>query len=234
MTTLRNVVLGRACPVDDWRGEAIEAVIDRGLLSDWRDLAHAIRPNPWGCSERHWPSVDLNRVDRTQARCIGVLIPSQRFCTISAQCRLSTRSGRSRRGFRRGSASSSHWSASTTSFRSSRPRWGSARVKVGRHPATASLAVRRRRLSRRSGDDPPRSGAAVHRPLVNQLPSAARAVILPLASSRPHTPIPARPWPTMPKLWAFPRQRFTGRSASLRLRARSSSVRVSCSPRSAS
>lgn len=44
----RNLDFDRAAPVDEWPGEAIETVIDRGSLSDWRALAQAIRRDPWG------------------------------------------------------------------------------------------------------------------------------------------------------------------------------------------
>ena len=45
MTTLqfRNVDFNPTAPVDQWPAEAIETVIDRGSLSDWRQLAQAIR-----------------------------------------------------------------------------------------------------------------------------------------------------------------------------------------------
>ena len=39
-------------PMDRWPAEAIETVIDRGSLSDWRRLADAIRRNPWGPAAR--------------------------------------------------------------------------------------------------------------------------------------------------------------------------------------
>lgn len=35
-------------PVDTWPAEAIQAVVERGTLSDWRRLAEAIRADPWG------------------------------------------------------------------------------------------------------------------------------------------------------------------------------------------
>jgi DNA-binding transcriptional regulator YiaG len=38
--------------VNRWPAEAIETVIDRGSLSDWRQLAEAIRGNPWGPAAR--------------------------------------------------------------------------------------------------------------------------------------------------------------------------------------
>jgi DNA-binding transcriptional regulator YiaG len=48
----RNVDFDATAPVDEWPGEAIETVIDRGSLSDWRHLATAIRRNPWGPAAR--------------------------------------------------------------------------------------------------------------------------------------------------------------------------------------
>lgn len=54
MSTLafRNV---RASPndrVSTWPQEAIQAVLERGGLSDWRRLAKAIRKQPWGSVAR--------------------------------------------------------------------------------------------------------------------------------------------------------------------------------------
>ncbi len=48
----RNLDLDTTEPVDRWPAEAIETVIDRGSLSDWRQLAQAIRHNPWGPAAR--------------------------------------------------------------------------------------------------------------------------------------------------------------------------------------
>jgi DNA-binding transcriptional regulator YiaG len=48
----RNLDFDSDAPVDEWPAEAIETVIDRGSLSDWRQLAHAIRRNPWGPAAR--------------------------------------------------------------------------------------------------------------------------------------------------------------------------------------
>jgi DNA-binding transcriptional regulator YiaG len=48
----RNLDLDTTEPVDRWPAEAIEIVIDRGSLSDWRQLADAIRHNPWGPAAR--------------------------------------------------------------------------------------------------------------------------------------------------------------------------------------
>jgi DNA-binding transcriptional regulator YiaG len=48
----RNLDFDRAAPVDRWPAEAIEMVMDRGSLSDWRRLAEAIRRDPWGPAAR--------------------------------------------------------------------------------------------------------------------------------------------------------------------------------------
>lgn len=48
----RNVDFDPTVPVDEWPAEAIESVIDRGSLSDWRHLASVIRRNPWGAAAR--------------------------------------------------------------------------------------------------------------------------------------------------------------------------------------
>ncbi len=44
----RNVDFDCTAPLDRWPAEAIETLLDRGSLSDWRRLADAIRHNPWG------------------------------------------------------------------------------------------------------------------------------------------------------------------------------------------
>ena len=48
----RNLDFDATQPMDEWPAEAIETVIDRGSLSDWRELAEAIRSNPWGPAAR--------------------------------------------------------------------------------------------------------------------------------------------------------------------------------------
>jgi DNA-binding transcriptional regulator YiaG len=48
----RNVDFDPTAPLDQWPAEAIETVIDRGSLSDWRRLADAIQHNPWGPAAR--------------------------------------------------------------------------------------------------------------------------------------------------------------------------------------
>jgi DNA-binding transcriptional regulator YiaG len=57
ITTFRNVQFDPTAPVDEWPAEAIETVIDRGSLSDWRLLADAIRQNPWGPAARSAESI---------------------------------------------------------------------------------------------------------------------------------------------------------------------------------
>ncbi|HTZ64070.1 MAG TPA: helix-turn-helix transcriptional regulator [Solirubrobacteraceae bacterium] len=53
MTTIfRNVEFDQSAPLDEWPAEAIATIIDRGSLSDWRQLADAIRRNPWGAAAR--------------------------------------------------------------------------------------------------------------------------------------------------------------------------------------
>jgi DNA-binding transcriptional regulator YiaG len=48
----RNLDFDPSAPIDLWPAEAIETVIDRGSLSDWRHLANEIRRNPWGPAAR--------------------------------------------------------------------------------------------------------------------------------------------------------------------------------------
>jgi DNA-binding transcriptional regulator YiaG len=48
----RNLDFDAAEPLDRWPAEAIETLIDRGSLSDWRRLADAIRHKPWGPAAR--------------------------------------------------------------------------------------------------------------------------------------------------------------------------------------
>ncbi|HTD07582.1 MAG TPA: helix-turn-helix transcriptional regulator [Solirubrobacteraceae bacterium] len=48
----RNLDFDSTRPLDHWPAEAIATTIDRGSLSDWRQLADAIRRNPWGPAAR--------------------------------------------------------------------------------------------------------------------------------------------------------------------------------------
>jgi DNA-binding transcriptional regulator YiaG len=50
--SFRNLDFDTNQPMDLWPAEAIETLIDRGSLSDWRRLANAIRRNPWGKAAR--------------------------------------------------------------------------------------------------------------------------------------------------------------------------------------
>jgi transcriptional regulator with XRE-family HTH domain len=47
-TGFRNLDFDPSAPVDEWPAEAIETIMDRGSLSDWRRLAAAVRRSPWG------------------------------------------------------------------------------------------------------------------------------------------------------------------------------------------
>jgi len=51
-TRFRNVDFDPGEPLDSWPAKAIETVIHRGALWDWRQLADAIRRNPWGTAAR--------------------------------------------------------------------------------------------------------------------------------------------------------------------------------------
>ena len=44
----RNVEVDETSPLGDWPPEAIEILVDRGRLSDWRRLADALAQDPWG------------------------------------------------------------------------------------------------------------------------------------------------------------------------------------------
>ena len=44
----RNVDIDDAAPLGTWPSEAIEILVDRGDLSDWRRLAAALAQDPWG------------------------------------------------------------------------------------------------------------------------------------------------------------------------------------------
>jgi DNA-binding transcriptional regulator YiaG len=46
--SFRNVDVDDTAPLDTWPPEAIEILIDRGALSDWRRLAAALAQDPWG------------------------------------------------------------------------------------------------------------------------------------------------------------------------------------------
>lgn len=46
--SFRNVDVDDTAPLDTWPAEAIEILVDRGNLSDWRRLAAALAQDPWG------------------------------------------------------------------------------------------------------------------------------------------------------------------------------------------
>ncbi len=74
MTQFRNVSVDPAAPVEQWPHEAIETVLDRGSLSDWRRLARCIREDPWGPVARSVEAIaewdDHYGVDRLMRRVI--------------------------------------------------------------------------------------------------------------------------------------------------------------------
>jgi DNA-binding transcriptional regulator YiaG len=51
-TPFRNLDFDLSAPIEQWPAEAIETIIDRGALSDWRALAAVIRRDPWGAAAR--------------------------------------------------------------------------------------------------------------------------------------------------------------------------------------
>ncbi len=55
--SFRNLEFDRYEPLDRWPAEAIEIVIDRGSIGDWRRLAEAIRASPWGAAARNAENV---------------------------------------------------------------------------------------------------------------------------------------------------------------------------------
>ncbi len=71
----RNLDFDSSRPLDEWPAEAIETVIDRGSLSDWRQLAQTIRANPWGPAARTTETVvswdEHYGVDALMANVIG-------------------------------------------------------------------------------------------------------------------------------------------------------------------
>jgi DNA-binding transcriptional regulator YiaG len=46
--SFRNVDVDQDAPLETWPAEAIEILVDRGSLSDWRRLATALTEDPWG------------------------------------------------------------------------------------------------------------------------------------------------------------------------------------------
>lgn len=51
-TLFRNVDASQADPVDSWPYEGLVAVLERGLVPDWRPVLAEIRRNPWGRTAR--------------------------------------------------------------------------------------------------------------------------------------------------------------------------------------
>ena len=46
--SFRNVDVDESAPLATWPPEAIEILVDRGNLSDWRRIAAALAQDPWG------------------------------------------------------------------------------------------------------------------------------------------------------------------------------------------
>ncbi|MGQ0744947.1 MAG: hypothetical protein ACT4OS_11565 [Acidimicrobiales bacterium] len=46
--SFRNIDFDEDTSLDTWPAEAIEILIDRGALSDWRRLVVALEADPWG------------------------------------------------------------------------------------------------------------------------------------------------------------------------------------------
>ncbi|MGH9224018.1 MAG: helix-turn-helix domain-containing protein [Acidimicrobiales bacterium] len=46
--SFRNINVDEAASIESWPAEAIEILIDRGGLADWRRLASALAADPWG------------------------------------------------------------------------------------------------------------------------------------------------------------------------------------------
>lgn len=46
--SFRNIDVNEGASLEAWPAEAIEILIDRGGLSDWRRLASALAADPWG------------------------------------------------------------------------------------------------------------------------------------------------------------------------------------------
>ena len=71
----RNLEFSSTVSMDEWPAEAIETVIDRGALSDWRCLAEVIRRSPWGPAARTTETViewkEHYGVDALMAKVIG-------------------------------------------------------------------------------------------------------------------------------------------------------------------
>ncbi len=53
----RNVDVDLDASPDSWPMEAVQTILERGTLRDWRVLAAAIRRNPWGTCARNVATV---------------------------------------------------------------------------------------------------------------------------------------------------------------------------------
>ena len=64
MSTLkfRNITASVDDPVETWPFEGILTAVERGTLPDWRRLAAAIRPDPWGpVAQQVLEAVEMSR-----------------------------------------------------------------------------------------------------------------------------------------------------------------------------
>jgi DNA-binding transcriptional regulator YiaG len=82
----RNLDFDTNQPLDRWPAEAIETVMDRGTLSDWRQLAEAIRANPWGPAARAAETVaGWGEHYGVDALMIGVIRRARESVTLSGR-----------------------------------------------------------------------------------------------------------------------------------------------------
>jgi DNA-binding transcriptional regulator YiaG len=82
----RNLDFDTNQPLDRWPAEAIETVMDRGPLSDWRQLAEAIRANPWGPAARAAETVaGWGEHYGVDALMIGVIRRARESVTLSGR-----------------------------------------------------------------------------------------------------------------------------------------------------
>jgi DNA-binding transcriptional regulator YiaG len=103
----RNVDVDPSTSPDTWPMEAIETVIDRGSLHDWRRLTAAARANPWGPAARAVQEIASWEDHGGVARLLGHVVDAERRRLTAAGRRrhadhlrsLRTATGRSLRDF---------------------------------------------------------------------------------------------------------------------------------------
>lgn len=90
--SFRNVDVDRDTPIETWPAEALETMIDRGSLTDWRELATEIRRTPWGRVARIVEDVtSWNEHPGVDALLSGVIADARRSIAITARQREATR-----------------------------------------------------------------------------------------------------------------------------------------------